>query len=325
MTTDRAGDESLGLRAVDQVAITIVVDGSVDILLASGGPVQRPPLAHDWSERDPLRAEHGYGLLIETRVGEERHALIYDCGLGRDTFLYNCDVLGIRPADVEGIVLSHGHADHHGGLEGVFGRHGRTGLPLVFHPDALLQRRVVFPTGTTIAMPPPRTADLEREGARVLGEPGPTLWCSDTLLVSGQVARTTAFEKGFSLQEKADDSGWVPDTWIWDDQNVIVNVRDKGLVVASSCSHAGAVNVLLNARSLTGVDAVHAFVGGMHLTGGLFEQIIEPTMEAIAALAPDWLVPGHCTGNRAFAAAATRFPDAFIASSVGTRLVFGGD
>jgi 7,8-dihydropterin-6-yl-methyl-4-(beta-D-ribofuranosyl)aminobenzene 5'-phosphate synthase len=315
--------DPIGLRAVDEVAITIVVDGSVDILLASGGPARRPPLAHDWSERDPLRAEHGYGLLIETRVGEERHALIYDCGLGRDTFLYNCDVLGIRPAEVEGIVLSHGHADHHGGLEGVFRRYGRSGLPIVLHPDAHLRRRVVFPTGATIAMPPPRTGDVEREGGRVLDEPGPSLWCGDTILVSGQVARTTPFEKGFPLQEMADGDGWAADTWIWDDQNVIVNVRDRGLVVASSCSHAGAVNVLLNARALTGVERVHAFVGGMHLTGGLFEPIIGPTMEAIEAIGPDHLVPGHCTGYRAFAAASTRFPDAFIASSVGTRLVFG--
>ena len=69
---------------------------------------------------------------------------------------------------------------------------------------------------------------------------------------------------------------------IWDDQNVIVNVKDKGLVIVSGCSHAGAVNVLRNAQRLTGSSRIAGFIGGFHLTGGLFEPIIEPTVDAFA-------------------------------------------
>lgn len=311
-----------GLRPVDAVEATIVVDGSIDILLAPVGPAKRPPLAHDWSERDQLRAEHGYGLLLRTRTGDAWHTILYDVGLGRDTLLWNATILGLDLTAVEAIVVSHGHADHHGGLEGAVARQGRAGLPIILHPDALLDRRVVFPNGVEIAMPPPSTNDLERAGARVLAEPGPSLWAGDTMLVSGQVARTTEFETGFPLQQRRDGESWTPDTWIWDDQNVVVNLRDRGLVVFSSCSHAGAVNVLRHAQAQTGVERVHAFVGGMHLTGGLFEPIIPTTMDAIAAIGPDYLVPGHCTGFRAVAEVVTRFPERYLASSVGTRLVF---
>src|SRR5258708_2113685 len=90
-----------------------------------------------------------------------------------------------------------------------------------------------------------------------------------SLLVTGQVERVTGFEKGFPLQQVHTDHGWEPDTWIWDDQAVVCHVKDKGLIVLSSCSHAGAINVLRHAQRLTSIDKIHAFVGGLHLTGGL--------------------------------------------------------
>jgi 7,8-dihydropterin-6-yl-methyl-4-(beta-D-ribofuranosyl)aminobenzene 5'-phosphate synthase len=313
---------SESLRPVDRVDVIVVVDLSVDVLLPSIGPAIRPTLAYEWAAGDQLRAEHGYSLLVRTWTGEETHTVVYDAGLSPTTFLWNCDVLGIRPNEIEAILLSHGHADHHGGLEAVFRRYGRTGLPIVMHPDARLDRRVVFPTGASTHLPPPSVNDIEREGAKVLDEPGPTLWGGGTLLLSGQVERTTPYEKGFPFQQKAEGDGWVPDTWIWDDQNLVVNVRGRGLVVMSGCSHAGAVNVMRNARRLTGVDRIHAFVGGMHLTGGTFEGIIPATIDDVAALSPDYLVAGHCTGFRALAEIVTRFPEKYLASSVGSRYSF---
>ncbi len=314
---------AVALKAVDRVDVTIVVDLSVDVLLPSIGPAHRPPLPYEWSAGDQLRAEHGYALLVQTWTGEESHTLAYDAGLSPTTFLWNCDVLGIKLNEIEAILLSHGHADHHGGLEAVFKRYGRAGLPIVLHPDARLDRRIVFPSGASTHMPPPSVNDLEREGAHVLDEPGPTLWGADTMLLSGQVERTTAYEKGFPFQQKAEGDGWVPDMWIWDDQNLVVNVRDRGLVVMSGCSHAGAVNVMRNAQRLTGVVRIHAFIGGMHLTGGIFEAIIPPTIEDVAAIDPDYLVAGHCTGYRAQAEFVRRFPERYLASSAGSRYSFG--
>jgi 7,8-dihydropterin-6-yl-methyl-4-(beta-D-ribofuranosyl)aminobenzene 5'-phosphate synthase len=280
-------------------------------------------LTYDWSERDQLRAEHGYALLVTIQQADRRQSVLYDAGLGRDTAIYNMDVLDIRPTDLRAVVLSHGHADHHAGLEGVVRRVGWSGMPLVLHPDSWRERRIVFPSGTELFMPPPSRADLEAEGVQVIEERGPSLLLDGAVLVSGQTERVTAFEKGFPLQEARTDAGdWEPDPWIWDDQSVIVHVRDKGLVVLSACSHSGAVNVVRNAQRVTGEAKVHAFVGGLHLTGGLFEPIIPATIAELAATAPDWVVPGHCTGWRATHELARALPDAYIQTSVGTTLHF---
>jgi 7,8-dihydropterin-6-yl-methyl-4-(beta-D-ribofuranosyl)aminobenzene 5'-phosphate synthase len=101
-----------------------------------------------------------------------------------------------------------------------------------------------------------------------------------------------------------------------------VNLEGKGLVVLSGCSHSGAINVLRQAQQLTGEDRVHAFVGGMHLTGGIFERLIPRTLDELVAIAPRWLVPGHCTGWKATHEIARRLPQAYVQTSVGTRLQF---
>ena len=103
---------------------------------------------------------------------------------------------------------------------------------------------------------------------------------------------------------------------------MIVDVADKGLVVVSGCSHAGAVNVLRNAKRLTGRDRIAGFVGGFHLTGAVFEPIIEPSIAAFAALGVERIVPGHCTGWKATHRLAQALPDAFVQPSVGTLLRF---
>ncbi len=144
----------------------------------------------------------------------------------------------------------------------------------------------------------------------------------DALLVSGQVERTTDFETGFSLHQAREGDGWVPDPMILDDQNVIANVRGKGLVIVSACSHSGAINVLRNARRLTGEEKVAGFVGGFHLTGAIFEPLIEPTVKTFAQLGVERLVPAHCTGWKAVHELARAMPEAFVQPSVGTVFRF---
>jgi len=316
--------EQAALRPVDSAEVTILVDGFVDVLMAGSDVVRRAPLVPDLFEREQLRAEHGYALLLTVVEGGRRRSVLYDAGLGRDTAVHNLDVLDVPIGDLRAIVLSHGHADHHAGLEGIVRRRGRPGLPLVLHPDAWRQRRVVFPTGGELRLPPPSRADLEAEGVEVVEERGPSLLLDGTVLVSGQTERTTSFERGFPVQQARDGAGgWEPDPWVWDDQSVIVDVRGLGLVVLSSCSHSGAINVLRNALQATTQTKVHAFVGGLHLSGMIFESIIPETIAELGAIGPDVLVPGHCTGWRATHALARAMPEAYVQSGVGTTLHFG--
>ncbi len=314
--------DRVALLPIDVADVTILVDNAIDILLPSNEVAQRAPLAYNWSEREQLVAEHGYSLLLTVQRDGRSESVLYDAGLGRSTVLHNMDVLDLQTNDLRAVVLSHGHADHHGGLEGMFQRVGRRNMRLVLHPDVWRDRRVVFPTGVEIHMPPPSHNDLDREGVTIIEERGPSLLLDGMVLVTGQVERVTDFEKGFPLQQARANGGWEPDTWIWDDQAVVCHLKDKGLVVLSSCSHAGVINVLRHAQRLTGIDKVYAFVGGLHLTGGLFEGIIPRTITELASIGPTIVVPGHCTGWKATHEVARKLPEAYIQTSVGTQLHF---
>lgn len=317
--------EQVTLAPVDAAYITVLVDNYHDALLPSTSVAARPALTWDMFAREQLRAEHGYSLLLTVRAGGQERSILYDAGLGRDTAQHNMDVLEIDPRNLRAIVMSHGHADHHGGLEGIVRRIGRRGLPLVLHPDAWRERKIVFPTGVEVNMPPPSHNDLDREGVDIIEERGPSLLLDDAVLVTGQVERVTPFEQGFPLQQARADDHWEPDVWIWDDQAIVCHVRGKGLVILSACSHAGAINVMLHARRLTGVERVLAFIGGMHLTGAIMEPAIAPTMAALTNIAPTVIVPGHCTGWQATHIVARQFPQAYIQSAIGTRFGFVGD
>ncbi len=313
--------ETISLLPVEHVEIMIIMDNSIDLLLTSTDVVKRIPLERHMFERPQPVAEHGFSALIRVKRGNTSGTVLFDTGLNPRNLLYNMDALEIELAEIQSVILSHGHPDHAMGLLGLAQRVGSQHLPLVLHPDAYLERKLVLPNGEEISLPPPRKADLLREHIEVIEEIGPSMLIEGMILISGEIARTTNFERGFPIHYARYEQGWGPDPLIHDDQCAIIQVQDKGLVIVTGCGHAGIINIIRNAQALTGVPEIYAVIGGFHLNGPLFEPIIPATIAALQQINPHYLVPGHCTGWVATHQIARALPHAFIATSVGTRVL----
>lgn len=109
----------------------------------------------------------------------------------------------------------------------------------------------------------------------------------------------------------------MPDPYVWDDRAIVVNVKNKGLVIMSGCAHAGIINTILYAQKITGVNTILAVIGGFHLSGKEYEQRIDDTVKELKLLNPRILVPTHCTGWRGFYAIREALPQNCIWNSVG--------
>ena len=310
-------------KTVDRVEILSVMDNSIDVLMGSTAVAKRLKRRSDAHYGPQLRAEHGVSMLVSTFAEGHKDSFLFDTGVTLDGVLHNMDVLEVKGNELHAVVLSHGHTDHTRGLVGFIKRYGRSKLPIVLHPDAYLKRKNVHGDGHESEHIPPSRRDLEAEDVQIVEERGPSLTIGGTALVTGQIPRTTPFEKGSPTQMALIDGRWQPDPWIHDDQAIVINVRDKGLVVLTGCGHAGVINTLKCARELTGEARVHSVIGGFHLTGPVFEPIIAPTVAALKEFNPSIVVPQHCTGWKAAHSIAREFPDAFVPPSVGTTLVIG--
>jgi 7,8-dihydropterin-6-yl-methyl-4-(beta-D-ribofuranosyl)aminobenzene 5'-phosphate synthase len=305
------------LKPADRVEVTVLVDNYIDIFVPPSTPVDRR-LPFDAGRY--LLAEHGLSCLVRVFAGKKEHAILLDTGFSRECMAWNARQLGIDLAAIEAVVLSHGHFDHTGGLASVFCGAVRQ-VPLVLHPDAFLQRRMNGPKGTA-DLPRLDAVALKKDGADILQRSGPSTLAAGHLLVTGEVERKTSFEKGMPGMEMWVDGRWVPDP-IRDDQALVINVKDKGLVVLSGCAHAGIINTVEYAKKITGAGHVHAVLGGFHLTGPAFAKVIQPTIEGMKTIDPDYVVPMHCTGWEAINRFSLEMPGRCILNTVGTTYVFG--
>jgi 7,8-dihydropterin-6-yl-methyl-4-(beta-D-ribofuranosyl)aminobenzene 5'-phosphate synthase len=324
--------DPIALEAVDDVVVTTLVDNVYDALLTGDDTITRTPLAAGTAQAPQfetgrtqvgLMAEHGFSALVTVRRGDATTSVLFDTGLSPDAMVTNADRLGLDLSGVHAVVLSHGHFDHAGGLVGLAGLAGRRGtrsVPMVVHPLVWTRRRLARPGSKADDWPTLSKRALTGEGFEVIERRQPSLLVGGSILITGEVDRTTDFEHGMPPSHQHwTGTTWEPDPLVLDDQALVVNVRGKGLVVVTGCGHAGAINIVRYAQRLTGVPRLHALLGGLHLSGPFFAPTIAPTVDALTELAPDLLVPGHCTGWKAQHTLAAALPNSWIQGSSGTR------
>ncbi len=318
----------IDLEPVDSVRITALMDNVTDIFMPDQGPAHRIPpgggprrvaaVMDNGEVPEALIAEHGFSMLVTVSKGDREHRFLYDAGTSPDGVVENMRRLDIDPSSIEAIVCSHGHFDHTTGIDGLIRTLGRINMPVLIHPHFWRRRRVALPGREPLEIPTTSRRALEEAGFDVIEEQQPSFLFERSVLVTGEVPRTTGYEPGFPPQQAWLHNSWQPDSLVLDDQALILNLRGKGLVVLTGCGHAGVVNIARYARRLTGDQPLHALLGGFHLNGPLFEPLIPRVLDDLAALDLSVLVPAHCTGWRAQHAMSARFGPAFIPNSVGT-------
>lgn len=323
------------LKAIDKVEMHVLVDNATDSLSTVPAnvelewPISRKAGMKELSGERQCCANHGLACLVTAFRGKARHAVLFDGGPEGYVLERNGARLGIDFGAIEGIVLSHGHWDHAGGLlkalELVRQGNGGRAVPCYVHPGMFRQRALPLPGGDLLPIKEiPNLTELAAQGARVVSTAEPQTLLDDMFYVSSEIPRVTAYEKGFPGHQRrtADGKSWEPDPWIMDERFVAVNVAGKGIVVFTACSHAGIINVLIHARECFPDVTLYAVAGGLHLSGGN-EKIIPETVADMRTFGLHMIAAGHCTGWRALSALVNAFGDGVVApTAVGKRYTF---
>jgi 7,8-dihydropterin-6-yl-methyl-4-(beta-D-ribofuranosyl)aminobenzene 5'-phosphate synthase len=319
------------LEAAEKVEVRILVDNLTDGL-SSNPPFVEGEMASlgrraiTGSARCLCCAVHGLSCLVTVHRGGTSHAVLFDSGPEDYAFERNVSRLGVDIGAVESIVLSHGHWDHSGAmllaLGAIRSRNGGRGVPFYAHPGMFVTRGVRQPNGTFRRMDDvPSVVELSDFGAEMVVTTEPRSFLDGLFYVSGEIPRVSGFERGFPGQVKRTAGGWEADELLMDERWLAVNVAGKGLVVFSACSHAGIVNVCRHARATFPDIAIHAIIGGLHLSGPN-ESVIPQTVEGLKEFGIKTIGAGHCTGWRAMTALSNAFPDALAPTAVGKHFTF---
>ena len=323
------------VRSVDSLEVCVLVDNALDMFSTVPECVTSPMTtllnagAKELSGSCLCCAAWGLSLVLTTRIGTERRTLLFDAGPGLDAFEYNGARLGIDFAAIECVALSHGHYDHAGGLSKalqlITNANGGNKVPMRINPWMFAPRGLTLSNGTILPLGHvPTPEELDTVGGAVINSDEPRVLLGDTVFLSGEIPRVTTYEQGLPEQcKRRDDGPWVPDPLVLDERILAVHVKNAGIVVFSSCSHAGIVNVLKNATELFAPVPLHTAMGGLHLSGPANERWIGETVRDLSTLGLSRLIPGHCTGWRALHALVRAFGDIVIPGVVGQVHRFG--
>ncbi|MDT8900794.1 MBL fold metallo-hydrolase [Anaeroselena agilis] len=263
--------------------------------------------------KKPFRAEHGLSLLIETESGR----FLFDTGQS-EVAVYNLALLGVRPADLDAIILSHGHFDHTGGLAAVLVQAGKK-LPVYCHPGAFADRYSSSGGAARYAGIPFAQKHLVSLGADFRPVEKPTE-LAPGLTISGSIPRVTGYEPGDAFLLAAGPDGCCSgDRDTVPDDMAIFHAGEKGLTVISGCAHSGIVNVIRHGLAVTGCSRLHAIVGGTHL-GPVEKEQQEATLAELEGLQPAIVAANHCTGFYMLARLHGIFGARFVPAFVGTVL-----
>ena len=311
------------IQEVDKVEVLTLQDNYINKVAKDNSDlIQRARPLKGMEVGNSVLAEHGFSTLVTVSREGQTRSLVFDFGFSEDGAARNAEALDADLAAAEVYVLSHGHLDHVGGIKKLTELGGNKRPDLVLHPWAFVNPRFLKITEAIREYFPAFTREKAIEcGVKPTESEEPYPLLDGQALFLGQIPRVTVFEKGAPDLCCEVDGQEMPDPF-HDDTGMAFNVKGKGLVVISGCAHAGIVNTVIHARAITGIDKVHAIMGGFHLSGADFDSVVRPTTEELKAFEPDYVVPTHCTGREVGIYIEKEMPAQFILNMSGTKLTF---
>ena len=330
---------ALSVPTVDAVTLQVVVDNAtfgpflpnqnlpgLKVIRSAGGS------SGAVLSRHPLLAEFGLSVFMETRLGSATQRVLVDFGYSPEVLRNNLTILGIDPKSLDASSLSHGHLDHYGGFSGLFEAPdvSRRKLPLIVGGEEVFCERLAL-----IGAPPPLMGALDRGELAKAGLD--VRIASDPQLLGGH-AFTTGVIPLVSFERAAIPTQMRPGVGC--DANVLseakrhakliaddgehelatcVAVKNLGLVVVASCSHRGVLNSVRRAQQVSGIDKVHAVIGGFHLVRPRTDDEARRTVAEFVKINPAYIIPMHCTGEVFIAEALRVMPDKIVRPYVGTK------
>jgi 7,8-dihydropterin-6-yl-methyl-4-(beta-D-ribofuranosyl)aminobenzene 5'-phosphate synthase len=321
-----AHERKVPIREVDRVEIISLVDNSLDYL--SSVDNERVQGFWKWAKVKtgsegallPL-VEHGFSMLVRVFSGSSRRSVLFDTGASPEGVVINSERMGVELSEVEAVVLSHGHYDHTGGLLSAVKKIDKPNLPVIVHED-MFKTRGMIRTDGTVRKHKAFPAEDQVKPAKYVRTKQPHLLADSMVLVTGEIPSSTSFETGLPEHRTLINGKWKPEPWLRDERAVVINLKQKGLIVLLGCGHAGVINTVRYAKQITGIDEVYAIMGGFHLAGKEPESRIDQTVEELKRLKPKLIAPSHCTGWRGIYAIYQAMPQAFVWNSVGNLYRF---
>jgi 7,8-dihydropterin-6-yl-methyl-4-(beta-D-ribofuranosyl)aminobenzene 5'-phosphate synthase len=341
MSSELTQAEAFAAPIVESLSVRLLVDSFYDRFIADASHPMvkiehvRHIIGHELST---LAGEWGLSLHLESAQAGGKSRYLLDFGYTPEVLIRNFDLLDLDPGRIDGLILSHGHRDHYGGLEGFVNHYRsrmRSDLRLVAGGEANFREKWIKRRGAD----PVSWGLLDRKAleAAAVG----TLCCDTPQALQG--AFTTgyiprqSFERVLenTLVENDADANLstehfteaerqgrlVPDQHP-DEHATCYVVRGRGLVIISSCGHVGLINTIKAAMAVSGVGKLHAVLGGFHL-GPAPQDYVDHTVAELERLSPDVVIPMHCSGTKFVAAMHRQMPDRLVTANIGSRFTFG--
>lgn len=263
----------------------------------------------------PYLGQHGLALLVQVWRSAETYTFLVDVAQHPDALITNMELIHVDASAIDAIVLTHCHYDHTRGLARILKHIGKSNVPIVAHPDIFRLHFITSPELRHIGMSCEDAKEQIEAAGGVLFLTHEPLQLFPGVNTTGEVKRQTDFEDpGIAL--KTIKNGKIQDDAVHDDISVVINVKDRGLVILTGCSHAGIINIARYAIEITQHDAIEGIIGGLHLIEASEEKIKRTVIE-LSKQDVKWIAAGHCTGFNAQRGLSIKFGERFTPLQTG--------